>query len=123
APPVNAVAPMTGTIPLTGNTATLTGTTGPVMTVPTTVPVLTPSVIVFPQITLGVGGPGAQLLPQVATGAGWVTQITIANTSGVTQTVRVDFFNPAGSPLTSGSTVQNIVIAPTGVATVAAPVL
>jgi hypothetical protein len=123
APPVTAVAPLTGTIPLTGNTATLAVTTAPVATVPTTGPVLTPSVVVFPQITTGVGGPGAQLLPQFATGAGWVTQITIANTSGVTQTVRVDFFNPSGSPLPSGSTVGNIVIAPTGVATVAAPTL
>lgn len=129
-PPVNAVVPVTGTIPLTGNTATLTGVTGPVTTVPTivttvptTVQVLTPSVMVFPVINVNVGGTGAQLLPQFATGAGWVTQITIANTSGVTQTVRVDFFNPFGSPLTlaSGSTVGNIVIAPTGVATVAAP--
>jgi hypothetical protein len=132
APPVTAVVPVTGTIPLTGNTATLTGTTGPitgvpptVTTVPTSVQVLTPSVTVFPLISAGVGGPGAQLLPQVATGAGWVTQITIANTSGITQTVRVDFFNPFGSPLTlpSGSTVENIVVAPTGVATVAAPAL
>jgi hypothetical protein len=125
APPVTAVVPLTGTIPLTGNTATLTGTTVPVTTVPTTVQVLTPSVMVFPVINVNVGGPGAQLLPQVATGAGWVTQITIANTSGTTQTVRVDFFNPFGSPLTlsSGSTVENIAIAPTGVATVTAPTL
>jgi hypothetical protein len=122
--PVTAVVPLTGTIALTGSTTTLTGTTG-VTTVPTTIQVLTPSVLVFPQITLDVGGPGAQILPQIATGDGWVTQITIANTSGVTQTVRVDFFNPFGAPLTlpSGSSVGNVVIAPTGVATVAAPTL
>jgi hypothetical protein len=73
---------------------------------------------VFPLLTGGVGGSGALLLPQVATGGGWGTQITIANTSAVTQTVRADFFNPQGGPLAvpSGSTVSNIVIAPGGMA-------
>ena len=121
--PITAVVPLTGTIPLTGTTTTLATTTGQLTTGPTTVQVLTPSVMVFPQISIGVGGPGSQLLPQIATGGGWVTQITIANTSGITQTVRVDFFDPNGAPLTlaTGSTVGNIVVAPTGVATVAAP--
>jgi hypothetical protein len=122
--PVTAVVPVTGVIPLTGTTAVLGNAANTqVATVPTTIQVLTPSVAVFPQINVEVGGPGAQLLPQFAAGAGWLTQITISNTSGVTQTVRVDFFNPLGSPLPlpSGSNVQNIVIAPTGVATVTAP--
>ena len=121
--PITAVVPLTGTIPLTGTTTTLGTTTGQLTNGVTTVQVLTPTVMVFPQISIGVGGPGSQLLPQIATGAGWVTQITIANTSGVTQTVRVDFFDPFGAPLTlaTGSTVGNIVVAPTGVATVAAP--
>ena len=124
--PVTAVGPLTGVMPLTGNTTSLTNVTGQVMTVPTAVTALNPvnpSVSVLPQLSAGVGGQGAQLLPQVAAGGGWNSQITIANTSGVTQAVRVDFFNPDGGSFTasSGSTVMNIVVPPTGVATVAAP--
>jgi hypothetical protein len=123
--PVTALLPVTTVVPLTGNSTALLNVTGQLTTIPTTVTVLNPSVLVFPQISLDVGGPGAQLLPQVATGAGWVTQITIANISGITQTVRVDFFNPFGSAMTlpSGATVANIVVPPTGVATVSAPAL
>lgn len=123
-PPVTSLAPVTQTIPLTGTTTTLTGATGTITTTPTTVPttvgVLSPTVIAFPQLTVNVGGPSAQLLPQVATGAGWVTQITIANTSGETQIVRVDFFTPNGAPLALpfGATVENVAIAPGGVATI-----
>lgn len=124
APPVTAVVPVTGVIPITGTTTTLIGTTGTITTTPTTVPttvaVLSPTVITFPQLTVNVGGQNAQLLPQVATGAGWVSQITIANTSGVTQVVRIDFFTPNGAPLALpfGSTEENIAIAPGGVATI-----
>jgi len=77
---------------------------------------LTPA---FPQLAAGVGGTGALLLPQVATGGGWVSQITIANTSPFPQTVRVDLFNAAGAPLSTpfGSTIPSVVIAPGGVAT------
>jgi hypothetical protein len=76
--------------------------------------------VIFPELTLGVGGPGALLLPQVAAGGGWVSQITISNTSGVAQAVRVDLFDSFGAPLSlpSGATFQNIVIAPGGVATI-----
>ncbi|HEY2381600.1 MAG TPA: hypothetical protein VGK48_10530 [Terriglobia bacterium] len=127
--PITGVTPVTSVVPITvipvpGTTTTLTGTTGTITTtatsVPTTIPVLSPSVIAFPQLMLNVGGPGAQLLPQVATGAGWVSQITIANLSGVAQVVRIDFFTPNGAPLTlpSGSTAQNIAIAPGGVTTI-----
>ena len=73
--------------------------------------------IVIPQITAGIGGPGALLLPQVATGGGWVSQITITNTSGVTQAVRVDFFDASGNPmvLPFGASVPSIVINSGGV--------
>ena len=72
---------------------------------------------VFPQLAFGVGGTGALVLPQVVTGGGWGTQITIANTLPFSQTVRVDFFNPLGSPLVLpfGSTISDIVIGPGGV--------
>jgi hypothetical protein len=60
------------------------------------------------------------VLPQVATGGGWVTQITIANTSAAPQTVRLDFLSPIGAPLATpvGSTFPSIVIQPGGVATI-----
>jgi hypothetical protein len=115
--PVNAV---TVTTPLTGVTSTFTTSTGQIVTNTPVTTVLTPSVVIFPQLTIGVGGPGALLLPQVAAGGGWVSQITISNTSGVAQAVRVDRFDSFGAPLSlpSGATFQNIVIAPGGVATI-----
>jgi hypothetical protein len=115
--PINAV---TVTTPLTGVTSTFTTSTGQVVTTTPVTTVLTPSVVIFPELTLGVGGPGALLLPQVAAGGGWVSQITISNTSGVAQAVRVDLFDSFGAPLSlpSGATFQNIVIAPGGVATI-----
>jgi uncharacterized protein YndB with AHSA1/START domain len=50
---------------------------------------------------------------------GWTSQITIANTSSVQQTVRVDFFNAFGAPMTLpfGSSISTVVIAPGGVVT------
>jgi hypothetical protein len=61
----------------------------------------------------------AILLPQLATGGGWVTQITIANTSTVPQTVRVDFFNSAGGPLVLpiGSSLPSVLVPAGGVVT------
>src|SRR5437773_11172188 len=75
---------------------------------------------VFPQLAFGVGGTGALVLPQIVTGGGFGTQITIANTSPFSQTVRIDFFNPLGSPLVLpfGATVSDIVIAAGGVVTI-----
>ena len=107
---------VTPTVPTFAITPTV-----PITTVPTATPV-TPSAVsgfVLPQIAVGIGGPGALLLPQVATGGGWVSQIMIANTSAFAQAVRVDFFNFAGAsmPLSFGSAVPNVVIAPGGVAT------
>jgi hypothetical protein len=59
------------------------------------------------------------LLPQVATGGGWVSTIAIANTSTVPQLVRVDFFSADGGPLALpiGSTVTNILVPAGGVVT------
>jgi hypothetical protein len=124
------VIPIFPTTPITGSAIPLVTSTGPVTgTQFTTTPVssfalatqnVVPSfTFTFPQLIAGVGGTGALLLPQVATGGGWTSQITIANTSATTQTVRVDFLNPLGGPLPSslGSTVPNIVIPPGGVAT------
>src|SRR5437867_4929965 len=75
---------------------------------------------VFPQLAFGVGGTGALVLPQVVAGGGFGTQITIVNTFPFSQTVRIDFFNPLGSPLVLpfGSTVSDIVIAAGGVVTI-----
>jgi len=67
----------------------------------------------------GLVGLGAFLLPQVATGAGWESQVTVANTSAITQVIRVDFFNATGGPLVIpiGSTIAGVAIPPGGVAT------
>jgi len=110
---------VTSTGVITGGLFGIPTTTSTVTT--TTTPAGTPvTSIVFPAVLVGVGGPGSSLLAQVATGGGWGTQIVIANSSAVTQTVRVDFFSPAGAPmpLPFGATVPNIVIAPAGIATI-----
>jgi hypothetical protein len=62
---------------------------------------------------------GVHLLPQIAAGGGWASTITIANTSTLPQSVRVDFFDSAGGPLALaiGSTIPNTVIQPGGVVT------
>lgn len=118
---VNVLTPIAGVAsPFVLSTGLLTaGVVAAPSTLSPTLQAVTPvSQIVFPHLTVGVGGAGALLLPQVATGAGWGTQITIANTSAIPQTVRADFFNPQGTPLnvSSGPTISNIVIAPGGVA-------
>jgi len=89
--------------------------------VSTSTPVaVSPFRFAFPQLAFGVGGIGALVLPQVVTGGGFGTQITIANTFPFSQTVRIDFFNPLGSPLVLpfGATVSDIVIAAGGVVTI-----
>ena len=122
--PIVPTTPITGSaIPLVTSTGPVTGTafvTTPVSSFATTTQNVFPSLMfALPQLAAGVGGPGALMLPQVATGGGWTTQITIANTSTVIQTVRVDLFNSFGGILASplGPTVQGIVIPPGGVAT------
>jgi hypothetical protein len=116
-PPIVAIP--TGTVPITGSASSLVTSTSTFPTFATpTVTVSTPTPV-FPQVAPGIGGTGALLLPQVATGGGWVTQIMIANTSAFPQTVRLDFFDAVGAPLSTpfGSTVPSVVIAPGGVAT------
>jgi hypothetical protein len=44
-------------------------------------------------------GETALLLAQLATGGGWESRITIANTSTVPQLIRIDFFSSQGGPL------------------------
>src|SRR5438128_15443 len=45
-----------------------------------------------PQISSGVGGSGAVILPQFAVDGGWASEIVIINTGSSTVTVRVDLF-------------------------------
>jgi hypothetical protein len=60
------------------------------------------------------------LLPQLVFGGGWATQVTIANTSPVAQTVRVDFFSSTGEPLPlpAGSSLPSVEVPPGGVVVV-----
>ncbi len=122
------------TVPITGVTTTLGTSTGvlatgsqfsAVPTVPgfsTTLPgmVSTPTIAFFPQPASAPGGVGPAILPQVVTGAGWRTQITIVNTLPFTQTVGIDFFNASGGPmaLPFGSSMSDIVVPAGGVATI-----
>jgi hypothetical protein len=94
----------------------------------TTTPIVSPVAIAasgpsgalafLPATTTTVGGVGSLLLPQIATGGGWVSQIVITNTSSVSQLVRVDFFNSIGGPLVLpfGSTAPSVLVPPGGIA-------
>jgi len=59
----------------------------------------------------------ALLLPQIVTGGGWASTITIANRSLSPQSVRVDFFDSFGGPfaLPIASSFPNTVVQPGGV--------
>jgi len=59
-----------------------------------------------------IGGSGALVFAQIASGGGWSTEIAIGNTSSAPQIVRVDFFSQNG--VTAGS-LTDIVIPPQGV--------
>jgi hypothetical protein len=79
----------------------------------------------LPTIATGVGGAGAILLPQFATGGGWATEVVIANTASSSVTVRLDLFKPDGTALTatlngdSASSFTNLTIPAGGVLTLA----
>jgi hypothetical protein len=107
-------------VPTTVNPAAFVPATTVTTTTATGVLVVRGDVVfVFPEITTGVGGIAAQLLPQVATGGGWFSTIAIANTSSANQVVRADFFNSLGGPLLLpfGSRLTGIVVPAGGVVT------
>ncbi|MDD5544458.1 MAG: hypothetical protein PHX83_14935 [Acidobacteriia bacterium] len=74
-----------------------------------------------PVVSTGIGGTGAVILPQFATGGGWATEIVIGNTGTSSLTVRVDLFANDGSALMAtlngqtASSFTNITIPPGGV--------
>lgn len=74
-----------------------------------------------PIFSTGIGGDGAVLLPQFATGGGWATEIVIGNSGTAALTVRVDLFKPDGTPLSAtlnnqtGSSFTNLNIPAHGV--------
>ena len=76
-----------------------------------------------PQINSGVGGAGAVILPQFATGGGWASEIDIVNKGTGTLTVRLDLYKQDGTPLTtarnstSGSSFTGLVVPGGGVIT------
>jgi hypothetical protein len=120
------VVPITGTPPPLVNSMGLGSPSAgtPIAAVPVvSTPALAPAATqlntfgTFPEIVSGVGGPDALLLPQIAAGGGWVTQITIANSSPFDQAVRVDFFNSLGGgmALPFGSTIPNLIVPAGGV--------
>ncbi len=46
-----------------------------------------------------IGGPGALLIPQLAMGGGWATQIALVNSTGSAVSGRIDVFDTTGNPL------------------------
>ncbi|HYR84142.1 MAG TPA: hypothetical protein VE422_08700 [Terriglobia bacterium] len=60
-------------------------------------------------------GGTALVLPQFVSGGGWSTELVIGNTAGTEQTVRIDFYNPAGGIL---ATLPNVRIPGGGVTVV-----
>jgi len=81
------------------------------LSAPSSVPIVSP----------GIGGTGAVVLPQFATGGGWESEIVIANFGITSVTARVDIFKQDGSPLIanlnsqSKSSFTSITIPPFGV--------
>lgn len=79
-----------------------------------------------PLISTGIGGAGAVILPQFATGGGWATEIVLVNSGTASLVVRVDLFTQSGLPLpallnnTLSSSFTNIVI-PAGGVVILAP--
>ena len=79
----------------------------------------------LPNIASGVGGAGAVLLPQFATGGGWATELVLMNTSTSNLIVRVDLYKPDFTPLIAklngqaASSFNNLTIPPGGVLTLA----
>jgi len=77
--------------------------------------------IPVPQVTSGVGGAGAVILPQFAANGAWASEIVITNTSNAAIMARVDLFKPDGTALTtklngqSASSFTNLMIAAGGV--------
>jgi hypothetical protein len=56
------------------------------------------------------------LFPQVVAGGGWLTNITVANTSALPQSIRIDVFDSTGALLPlSGLSTPNTIIQPGGV--------
>jgi hypothetical protein len=66
-------------------------------------------------ITDVINATGGFLLPQVASGGGWTSQILIGNTSPSDQVVRVDFFDSSGAPmLLPGVSAGSSLVVPAG---------
>jgi hypothetical protein len=86
---------------------------------------LAPATTALPTLATGIGGTGAILLPQFATGGGWATQIVLANSGTASITVRVDLFKSDGALLsaalngTTATSFTNLTIPAGGVLTLA----
>jgi hypothetical protein len=105
--PATTFTPATNIV-VTGTTASnMITTTGmvPIVTVNPaafgtgTSPVTVSSITTTPaaQATSTIGGGASFLFPQIATGGGWSSLITVANNSTNTQIIRIDFFDSNGN--------------------------
>jgi hypothetical protein len=77
--------------------------------------------VALPEVTPGTGGKYGVLLPQFAANDLWASETVVLNNGPVSLTVRIDLFKQDGTPLVTtlnhqtGSSFQNLVIAPGGV--------
>jgi hypothetical protein len=91
-----------------------------------TIPITNLSPAAMPVISAGVGGPSAVILPQFASGGGWAAELVLANSGNAALSVRVDFFNQDGTPMTVNlndqtlSSFSPLAIPPHGVTVLAA---
>jgi len=87
-----------------------------------TIPItsLSPAVS-LPEVTPGIGGSNAVLLPQFVADGLWASEIVVLNNGTVPLTVRIDTFRQDGTPMVStlnhqtGSSFPNLTIAPGGI--------
>jgi hypothetical protein len=97
--------------PLFGIPNTGPGFGSGVATLPSPPVIVSPNVSVFRSspvpTSTSIGGAASLIFPHVATGAGWVSEIVVGNTSSSPQTIRIDFFGSDGANVAS---LTNIVI-------------
>jgi len=105
------VAPIGVPPAIIGVAPTVTGviqtSTGVCVVPPLTNPVTPPMTVSQPQLSVTTGSTGAFVFPQVVTGGGGATSITVGNISTIPQAVRFDSFSSAGNLI---RTISNVLI-------------
>jgi hypothetical protein len=109
-PPVAVIPTFPGVAPI-GCVATTIGIAPPLTTGCLTTPPVTPPVTTAQLQPAAINGRGTFVFPQVLSGPGITTNLTVGNASASTQAIRIDFFSSAGDVI---STVSAVPIPPHG---------